>query len=232
MTRLLVVLVLLGVVLVVADRVAVRVAERQVATRVAAAGGLDEVPEVDVRGTPFLTQVLQGRYDDVVVRAEGAQAGTVRTHFFVARLRGVQVPLGDALRRDVTSVPVDTITAQAVLTYADLTEAVADRGLQVSAAGGGLVRVTGSVQALGRRLEASAVSRPVLEGSTVVVTAESFEVGNAVADSVLSRALGKRLDFRLEVGQLPYGLDLTALRAGGDGVVLQARSDGAVLTAR
>jgi hypothetical protein len=230
--RLVVVLVVLGVLLAVADRVAVRVSEGEIAARVQAAGGLDELPEVEVRGVPFLTQALRGRYDDVVVRAEGVQAGTVCTHLFVARLRGVHVPLGDVVRREVTSVPVDTFTAQAVLTYRDLTQAVADRGLRVEAAGGGRVRVTGSVQVLGRALEASAVSRPVLEGGTVVVTAESFEVGNAVADAVLSRALGNRLDFRVDVGQLPYGLQLTDLRAGGDGVVLQARSDGAVLTSR
>jgi hypothetical protein len=119
-----------------------------------------------------------------------------------------------------------------VLSYADLSAAVTDRGLRLAPAGGGLVRVTGTARVLGRELEATAVSRPELVDGTVVVMPERFEVGNDLADAVLTRALGDRLDVRLDVAALPYGLALTSLRAGGDGIVLQARSDGAVLSAR
>jgi hypothetical protein len=226
---LLVALLLLAVVAVVADRVAARAVEQVVAARLAETGQLEALPEVEVRGTPFLTQAARGRYDDVVVRASGVQAGELRVRSFVAQLQGVQVPLRDAVAGEVEEVPVDALTARAVLTYADLSAVVADRGLRVSSAGEGRARVTGTVRVLGQDIEASAVSRPTLEGGEVVVTAERIEVGNSVADAVLSAALGNRLDFRVEVGELPYGLELTGLRAGADGVVLQARSDGAVL---
>ena len=231
MGKLLVLLLVLAVLAVVADRVAVRVVEQTVASRVQAAGALPAPPEVEVRGVPFLTQALRGRYDDVLVRAQDVPAGTLSVDSFVAQLRGVQVPLSDAVQGSVTSVPVEALTARAVLSYADMSAVVADRGLRIGAAGGGLVRVTGTLRVLGRDLEASAVSRPVLEGSEVVITAERFEVGSALADDLVSRALGNRLDFRVAVGQLPYGLQLTGLRAGGDGVVLEARADGAVLEA-
>jgi hypothetical protein len=227
--RLLLLLAVLGVVALVADRLVAGAAERAVAAQLATAGGLDEEPDVEVRGTPFLTQALRGRYDDVVVRADGVPAGSLRARQFVARLRGVSVPLEDVLAGDVLAVPVEALTARAVLSYADLTQAVADRGLRLSPAGGGLVRVTGSVRVLGRDLEATAVSRPALVDGAVVVTAERFEVGSEVADAVLTRALGDRLDVRVELAALPYGLALTSLRAGGDGIVLRARSDGAVL---
>jgi hypothetical protein len=232
MTRLVVLLLVLTALLVVADRLAVRAVERDVAARLADAGRLPTAPEVDVRGTPFfLTQAVQGRYDDVVVRAEGVRAGNLRVRHFVAQLRGVELPLRDVVTGEVDAVPVASLTARAVITYADLSEAVVDRGLRVSPAGGGRARVTGGVRVLGQNLEASAISRATLEGRTIVVTAERFEVGNTVADAVLSRALGNRLDFRLDLGPLPYGLELTDVRAGGDGVVLHARSDGAVLRA-
>lgn len=222
--------VLLLVVLAVAvDRGSARVAERAVATRVAAAGGLAAAPDVDVRGRPFLTQAARGRYDDVVVRADGVQAGALRVSSLVAQLRGVDVPLRDVVSGRVEQVPVDAVTARAVVRYADLAPLVADRGLGVAPAGDGLARVTARVTVAGRTLEATAVSRPTLEGRALVLTAERFEVGSGIADAVLSRALGSRLDFRVDVGELPYGLALTDLRAAGDGVVLQARSDGAVL---
>ena len=228
-TGLLVFLLIVGVLLVVADRFAVRAVEATVATRLAEAGGLPREPQVDVRGTPFLTQALRGRYDDVVVQAADVPAGTLRVSSFTASLRGVEVPLSDAVRGDVVEVPVEALSARAVLSYEQLTAAVADRGLRVSYAGDGRARVTGSVTVLRQTLEASAVSTAVLDGSTVVVTAERFEVGAALADSVLSRALGNRLDFRVEIGALPYGLALTGLRAAPEGVVLDASARDAVL---
>lgn len=215
--------------LVVADRLAVHAVEQTVAARLVEAGALRERPEVEVRGTLFLTQAARGRYDDVVVRVDTVQAGTLRVQQFVAQLRGVDVPWRDAMAGEVERVPVHALTARAVLTYTDLTLVVEDRGLRVESAGGGRARVTGTVRVLGRRLEVTAISRPTLKGREIVVTAERFEVGSTVADVVLSTALGNRLDFRVLLGELPYGLELTDLRAAGDGVVLHARSDGAVL---
>lgn len=223
-------LVLVGLV-VVADAVAVRVTERTVAVRLQEAGGLATTPEVEVRGWPFLTQALRGRYEDVVVRARDAPAGQLRISSFVAQLTGLRVPLGEVLSGSVQQVPVERVTARAVITYADLTAAVAPQGLRVSADGPGLVRVTGSVQVLGRAMEATAVSRPTLDGTTLVVTAERFEVGNGMADAVLSRGLGNRFDFRIDLGALPYGLQLTGLVAANDGVVLTASATDAVLAA-
>lgn len=222
---------LLVLVAVAADRVAVAVVDRAIATRLAAAGGLSAQPQVDVRGFPFLTQAVRGRYDDVAVQATGVPAGALRLQSFSARLQGVAVPLGTALSGSVTAVPVDRIDATALVGYAELSARVADRGLSVTAAPDGLVRVTGRVTVLGRALEASALSRPRLQGAQIVVTAERFEVGSTAADAVLSRALGSRLDFRLTLGALPFGLRLTSLAAGPDGVTLGARSDGAVLRA-
>lgn len=228
-TALLGVLLLLLGVAVVVDRLAAAAVDRAVAARLAEAARLSATPQVQVRGFPFLTQAVRGRYEDVAVRASSVPVGALRLSTFSAQLHGVEVPLGDALSGSVTAVPVASIDATAVLGWADLTAALGDRGLSVSPATNGLVRVTGSLTVLGRTLEASALSRPVLQGREIVVTAERFEVGNSAADAVLSRALGSRLDFRLTLGALPFGLRLTSLTTGPDGVVLGARSDGAVL---
>ena len=232
LSRLLVVLLVLLVLAAVADRLAVRAVQQVVAARLQSAGGLPTTPEVEVGGVPFLTQALRGRYDDVTVRAASVPAGTLTVRSFDAQLSGVQVALSDAARGDVTSVPVDALSARALLGYPEMSAALADRGLRVAPAGGGRVRVTGTLTVLRRQLEASAISRATLEGDEVVVTAERFEVGSAVADAVVSRALGDRLDFRIAVGQLPYGLSLAGLTVGGDGVVLRASAAATVLTPR
>lgn len=230
MTTLVVVLVLLAAVA-VADLVAVRAVQQAVAVRLQESGGLPSRPEVHVRGFPFVAQVVRGRYSDVVVRAGGVPAGQVELRSFVVQLRGVSVPLGDALAGRVRAVPVEELTGRAVLPYASLSESLSARGLRVTPAGDGRVRVTGRVQVLGRGVEATAVSRPTVERGELVVTAERFEVGSTVADAVLSRALGNRLDFRYALGALPYGLRVTGVAAARDGVVVTARADDVVLEA-
>jgi hypothetical protein len=229
--RRLVVLLVVVLLLVVAaaELVGPRVAERSIARGVQESGGLGGRPEVEVRGRPFLTQLVRGRYDDVVIRATGVPAGRLRFQSLVTRLQGARVPLRRVVTGSTAPVPVDRLSSRAVVTYEALTGVVRDRGLRVSPGGDGLVRVTGSVEVLGRTLEATAVSRPTLEGGELVVTAERFEVGNAVVDAVISRALGNRLDFRVELPPLPFGLELTALQAGADGVVVTAEAMDAVL---
>lgn len=231
MRKLLVLVVVLLVAGVVADVLAARAAEQAIAARVQQTGGLGASPEVEVRGRPFLLQAVRGRYDDVVVRASDVPAGQLRFDSLVTQMQGVRVPLGEALSGSVSRVPVDRISARGVVGYGALTALVADRGLRVVDAGGGRVRVTGSVQVLGRTLEASAVSLPTLEGNTLVVTAERLEVGNAAADALLSRALGNRLDFRLELAALPYDLTLSSLQVGPAGVAVLARATDGLLSA-
>lgn len=231
MRKLVLLVVVLLVVGVVADLLAARAAERAIASRVQQAGGLGLAPSVEVRGRPFLLQALRGRYDDVVVRASDVPTGQLRFTSLVTQMQGVRVPLSGALSGSVSTVPVDRLSTRGLVGYDALTALIADRGLRVGDAGGGRVRVTGSVQVLGRTLEASAVSVPTLEGNTLVVTAERFEVGNAAADALLSRALGNRLDFRVELAGLPFGLALTGLQPGPAGVAVLARATDAVLTA-
>lgn len=222
----------LGAVLVVADLAASAAAERGIAQRVQQSGGLAARPEVEVRGRPFLVQALRGRYDEVVVRSADVPAGQLSFAGVETELRGVRVSLRQALSFSGAPVPIDALSTRAVVTYETLSASVRDRGLRVVGAQDGLVRVTGGVEVLGRTLEATAVSRPELADGEIVVTAERFEVGSAVADSVLSRGLGNRLDFRVELGELPYGLALTSLRAGPDGVVLTAAATDTVLPPR
>jgi len=75
MRALLVVVLLLVGLAVVADRVAVGVAETRVGEQLAAEGGLAGTPEVDITGFPFLTQAIGGRYDEVRISLTAEQLG-------------------------------------------------------------------------------------------------------------------------------------------------------------
>lgn len=228
MRKLLVFLLVLVVLAVVADRAALYVAERQVAAQLETSGKLSTKPAVSVRGIPFLTQAFAGRYDDVELSASDVSAGSGRLSRLDVALRGVHVPLSSALRGSVQTVPVDAVRATVLVSYADIGKQLRDRGLAVSAAGSSL-RVTGSVKVLGRKVSASAVSSVALSGTNVVVTAQRFEVGNGLADRLLTAALAGRFDFVVRIGRLPYGLKLGSVRVAPDGVVATAAGSHTIL---
>lgn len=230
MRRLLSTVLVLLVLLAVGDRVAAFLAARVLAGQLQAVAGLAQRPEVDVRGVPFLTQAVSGRYEQVEVRAVRVPVGRLTFAELDATVSGARVPLRDLLDRSVTSVPTRTVEGRGLLSYQSLSRSSGDRNLTVTAAGD-RVRVTGSVQVLGRTVSAAAVSAVTVDGDDLVVRAQSFEVGNAAVDAVLSRALGGRLDLRLPIGDLPYGLKLESVAVDPDGVSFRALARDVVLEA-
>lgn len=229
MKKLLVGLVVLALLLVVADRVGLALAERAVAQELAGSG-LGGDPEADIRGTPFLTQAVAGRYDEVVVEARDVPAGELRFSEFEATLSGVQVPLLQALSGGVEEVPVESLSARALVPYDELAQRAAAADVRVEP-DGDRVRVTGTVEVLGRTLSAATVSTVELDGGDVVVTAEEFDVGSQTISSVLTRALAGKLDLRLPIEELPYGLQPTGVDVTPRGVVVDASATDTVVTA-
>jgi hypothetical protein len=214
-----------------ADRISVVLTQRAVAAQLQTSGGLSARPDVSIRGIPFLTQAFRGEYDDVEVSANEVTAGGGRLSKLDVSLRGVHVPLSDALSGSVDAVPVDALRATVLLSYADMATQLRDRRLAVAPAGDQL-RVSGSVQVLGRTISASAISSVSLSGASVVVTAKRFEVGNTVADRAVTAALAGRFDFVIRVGQLPYGLTMSSLKVRPEGVVATADASQTVLRRR
>lgn len=231
MRRLLVGLVVLLGLLLVADRAGAAIASQAVAAQVQAGAGLAAEPAVEIGGFPFLTQAVSGRYDDVEVTARGVETPELTVDRLTATLRGVEVPLSAALSGSVASVPVEGVTATALVGYDELSRRSGDRRLTVAPAGD-RVRVTGSVDVLGQTLSATAVSRVEVVDGALRVVAESYQVGDAAANEALTRALGGRLDLLLPVTGLPYGLQVTGVDVRPDGVAVRASAGATVLSPR
>ncbi|MFP5370690.1 MAG: DUF2993 domain-containing protein, partial [Actinomycetes bacterium] len=102
---------------VVADRVAVGIAEDSVGRELAARGGLQGRPDVDITGFPFLTQALASRYDDVRISLSAGQLGQPEGTRADVSLRGVQLPLSGVLSGSVQQIPVEAIEGTATLSY-------------------------------------------------------------------------------------------------------------------
>lgn len=136
-------------VLVGLDRLAASVAARSLADRVQSTQRLTVRPGAAIRGFPFVTQVLAGRYREVDLwtRAPVTEGG-VRISSARVRLRGVRVGFSEAVRGGVSNVPVQSGSGTVLLTYDDLNRLLTQAGggpvaVTLSAAGAGRLRVTG-----------------------------------------------------------------------------------------
>lgn len=229
MRRLLVLLVVLGGLVVVADRGSLALAERAVADQLRTSEGLAETPDVRLGGFPFLTQVLSGRYDEVRVVAEGIERQGVRVQELDATLTGVEVRLGDVVGGDVTALPVEALDADVLVTFADLARRTGLQGVRIEAAGDD-VRVSARVTVLGRTYSASAVSALALRGDVLTFVARSAVVAGERSEE-LRALVAQALRFAVSVGELPFGLQLDGVEVTPQGLRLQASSGPTVLKA-
>jgi DUF2993 family protein len=224
----LVLLVLVVGALVVADRVAVRVAEDRMAEEIASRGGLAGTPDVDITGVPFLTQAAAGTYRDIRVGLTADELGQPAGTRADVSLRGVHLPLSDVLSRSVQEIPVDRVDGTATLSYALLAEQLG--GGTTLAADGDRLRITGTIEVLGLDLPLTAVGTVRLDGQDVVIDVQSASAGGAsVPDPVLRRA-AEQLDLRYPIPALPFGLQVTGVRPGAEGVDVRVEATGTVLT--
>ena len=216
----------LGLLLLV-DRLSVGYAEDQVATQLVDTGVLQGPPEVDVAGFPFLTQAIGGRYDDVRISLTAEQLGQPEGTRAHVSLRGVQVPLSSALSGSVTEVPVERIDGTATLSYALLSEQLG-ADTELGREGDGL-RITRTVELLGREIRLTAAGQVTLDGDTLVVDVDEASGAGMEAPRVLLERAADLLDLRYEVPALPFGLQLTSVRPADDGVVIRVEATDAVL---
>ena len=107
--------------LAVADRVAEVLAAHRLASTVQSSQHLSSRPTVTIRGFPFLTQVLRGRYTEVdlssktPVSQNGVEVSAVNL-----RLHGVRVTASDVVHGTVRNVFVQSGTGTALITYPEL----------------------------------------------------------------------------------------------------------------
>jgi hypothetical protein len=224
---LVVVLLLLGLA-VVADRVAVGVAEDRVGGELATKGGLQGTPEVDIAGFPFLTQAIGGRYDEVRISLTAEELGQPAGTEADVVLHGVHVPLSSVLSGSVSEVPVDRIDGTATLSYALLSAQLGgDSTLRPEGDG---LRITKTVELLGQTIPLTAVGTVALDGNQLVIDVEEAAGAGVDLPEFLVTRASDLLDLRYDVPALPFGLQLTDVQPVEDGVHVQVAAQDTVLT--
>jgi hypothetical protein len=226
---LLVVVVALLVLAVVADRVAVGVAEDRVAGELATKGGLQGTPTVDITGFPFLAQALAGRYDDVRISLTAEQLGRPGGTRADVALHGVEVPLSAVLSGSVRQVPIERIDGTATLSY-ELLSAELGPGTTLTREGSGL-RITRTVPLMGRDVPLTAVGSVALNGNELVIDVERAAGAGVDLPGFLVEQASDLLDLRYEIPALPFGLQLTDVTVAADGIAVRVEARDTVLEA-
>ncbi|SNR95697.1 Protein of unknown function [Geodermatophilus pulveris] len=227
MRALLVVLLLVGGLLLVADRVGEEVAEDQVARVIAERGALGGAPDLEFAGFPFLTQAVSGRYEELRVSLDSADLGQPAGTRADVSLRGVRVPLSDVVSGSVQQVPVERVDGTATLAYALLGEQLGP-GATVTPEGDGL-RVATSVDFAGQRVPLTATGTVALDGGDLVVDVEDATTAGVDAPDAFVEQVSDALDLRYGIPALPFGLQVTGVRTAEDGVRVTVEATDTVL---
>ncbi|MGW3283959.1 LmeA family phospholipid-binding protein [Streptomyces sp. NPDC001002] len=232
---LLIVVVILGGLFVIADRVAVHFAQGEVADKLKTTENLSATPDVSIKGFPFLTQVASGELDDVEIGIKdynadtGNSAGdgpqTIRIDDLKARMKGVD------FSGDYSSATAANATGTATIAYDELLKAAKSEPTQVftgvqaqviglSDGGNGKIKVDVKVTALGQSQTYPVLSTVTVAGDTVKVHADNLP--KLVVDLADSR-MRSITDFQQTIDQLPGGIKLDSVQAAKSGVEIAVK---------
>jgi hypothetical protein len=213
-----IVLIVLAVLALVADRGGQLATERVVAGRMKTTLSTPDRPNVDLGGFPFLPELVRGKIRHAVIDVTDADGGKVRIARLHADLHGVT--------RRGDGVNAEQISGDGLITYAALTDAA--RPLRVDYGGSGLVRITTEVTVVGRELTASASGRPRIEGETLVISPEKVSTSETGDAAIAARQVP---DIRVPLRDIPPNLAVT-LEPQADGLHFSFTGTNVTLTSK
>jgi hypothetical protein len=226
--KLLIALLVLIALLIAADRIGVAVTNSVAASQLQKNLDLDDKPKVHVQGIPFLTQVVNGVYDDVHVQASDLDAGDLDGISVDLRLHGIHLGVSDALSQNLDEVPIDHVDGTVRVPLASLAAASGVDGLTLTG-DGDQVELRASVSVAGKTLDVDATGSVRLAGRELTVTVESVQVAGGPLDSAISGAVTKQLSFTVDTGGLPFDARLTSVRVDGGALTADASADDVVI---
>ncbi|GAA0611518.1 hypothetical protein GCM10009547_11950 [Sporichthya brevicatena] len=185
--------VVLVVLLLVADRGGQYVVQKIVAGQIQSSLSTPDEPSVDIKGFPFLPQLISQKFDDVDVDIRDADAGQIRVERISAVLTGVQ--------RKGSGAHVDSLSGGGRISYAAASEAAG--GYRVSYGGNNLVKISGDVRIAGQTRTASATGKPRIVGNELLIRPEQVSV-----DGVAAPVSGLIPDIRYPLREIPKGLNI------------------------
>ena len=197
----------LAALFVVADRVAVRIADNKFATQIQKQG-FSSKPDVSIQGFPFLTQLAARDFQNVHITATGEKAGPVTIDDINATMKDIKLNSG------FNSGTVASIDGTGLITFGSLAKAGS------SAAGVADLKIAADEQ---RRGEDHCELAGIISGSGVARVTKS---GNKIHVKLISAGglptslLGGLGDITIPLPDLPMGMTLQSVTLTSQGVLI------------
>lgn len=221
----------LAALLVAVDRVGAWAAERVVAEKVSqevgALGVTASEPEVTISGWPFLTQVADGRYDEIRVLLRDVSAKDFTLPELDIRVRGLRADL-NALMSGDGPMAADRVEGTATIGYTSIRELIDQPGLQISEDNGRL-RMRLPLRVAGQEVTAIATGEVGVANGRVRITATDIRPDGVEAPPQLQRLLDgykSRLSTELALPPLPMRLRIEDVQARYEGIAVTASAQG------
>jgi hypothetical protein len=211
-----VIVIVLLVLAVVADRFACYEAENQMATKIQQ-NGLPVKPHVTIEGFPFLTQLAAKDFNDVVISASNVTEGSLTISSINATLHGMHLIDG------YNGARIDTLNGSALITYQALARAGGfPSGITLGpGANSSQVKATVSIPVIGNQSVTAQITK---------TSANKFNIQVVNADGVESSFLGNLLNYTYTVPELPAGMNIASVSATSQGVVIAITGHDTTLT--
>jgi hypothetical protein len=229
-------LVVLVGLLVLADRGGAVIGAHVLAARVQTDEHLPQRPDASIGGIPFLTQAIGGRYSDVTITAHDLPVDGVRITTLTAHMHGVHLPLEPALRGTVKRVPVDRITATAMVSLASANAYLADHHppddvVRLEPGSNGSVAVVDTAQVAGQSLTLRGTGHLSVTDNVVSVHVSGLSGTDAVAGigaQVLAE-VASRLALTVPLHGIPFRLNLQSATVTSAGLTVTGAANDVVL---
>ena len=204
---LVIVVVVLAALFVVADRVAVHIADNEFATQIQKQG-FSSKPDVSIQGFPFLTQLAARDFKNVHITATGEKAGPVTIDDINATMKDIKLNSG------FNSGTVASIDGTGLITFGSLAKAgssaagVAD--LKISRKSDDEAKITANVAGI---FSDTGVARVTQSGNKIHVKLVS-------AGGLPTQLLGSLGSFTISLPKLPLGMTLQSVTLTAQGAVV------------
>ncbi len=219
--KLVIALVVLAVVLAVVDRVSAAVAERAASSYLAKQAHFVSKPKVEIHGVPFLTQAVQGHYDDIEISSSAVRLDQITASAVDIQLRGAHLPLSTAFGSKIKVLVSDSVQARATVSYAELTRLSLIPGLALAESGGQLTATaTLPIPGIGTTLPVTGVATiRVVDGAVVLNVTKLSAAGVSLPAASLVQ-LTATLATPTTIPQLPFGIVVDSVVPAAAGVVI------------
>jgi len=224
------VLLTLVVLLVVADRVGLIVAERSAESKLGSYAQFVDKPNVVIHGIPFLTQAICGDYDDIQITSGAVQLDQMTGTNLNVHLRGAHIPLGDLLGGSVKQIPVDKVDGTVVVPYDALIARSGVPGLHLASEGSQVV-ATGQITLPGTSLSLNITAKGTLDvaDGKVRLNVSDVTANGATLPSAVTDQVATLVSNAITLPKLPFQLTTARVTADPAGARITATATGVVL---